>query len=105
MDAETVSHIFEPFYSTKFVGRGMGLAAVRGIVESHDGLIRVASEVGRGTTFSLTFPAVAGESPVEERGETFPLCGTGTILVADDEDDVRSMVRAMLESFGSYNFV
>jgi len=100
MDAETVSHIFEPFYSTKFVGRGMGLAAVRGIVESHDGLIRVASEVGRGTTFSLTFPAVAGESPVEERGETFPLCGTGTILVADDEDDVRSMVRAMLESFG-----
>jgi len=100
MDAETASRIFEPFYSTKFVGRGMGLAAVRGIVESHDGLIRVISEVGKGTTFSLTFPAVVGESPVEERGETFPLCGTGTILIADDEDDVRSMVRAMLESFG-----
>jgi two-component system cell cycle sensor histidine kinase/response regulator CckA len=100
MDAETASRIFEPFYSTKFVGRGMGMAAVRGIVESHDGLIRVTSEVGRGTTFSLTFPAVVGESPVEERGETFPLCGTGTILIADDEDDVRSMVRAMLESFG-----
>lgn len=100
MDAETASRIFEPFYSTKFVGRGMGLAAVRGIVESHDGLIRVTSEVGKGTTFSLTFPAVVGESPVEERGETFPLCGTGTILIADDEDDVRSMVRAMLESFG-----
>jgi len=100
MDAETVSRIFEPFYSTKFVGRGMGLAAVRGIVESHDGWIRVTSEVGKGTTFSLTFPAVVGESPVEERGETFPLCGTGTILIADDEDDVRSMVRAMLESFG-----
>ena len=100
MDAETVSRIFEPFYSTKFVGRGMGLAAVRGIVESHDGLIRVTSEAGKGTTFSLTFPAVVGESPVEERGETFPLCGTGTILIADDEDDVRSMVCAMLESFG-----
>ncbi len=100
MDAETVSHIFEPFYSTKFIGRGMGLAAVLGIVESHDGLIRVTSDVGKGTTFSLTFPAVVGESPVEERGERISLCGTGTILIADDEDDVRAMVRAMLESFG-----
>lgn len=100
MDAETLSHIFEPFYSTKFIGRGMGLAAVRGIVESHDGSIRVTSEVGKGTTFILAFPVAAGKSPVEGRGETFPLCGTGTILIADDEDDVRSMVRAMLESFG-----
>jgi PAS domain S-box-containing protein len=100
MDAETVSHIFEPFYSTKFVGRGMGLAAVRGIVESHDGSIRVTSDVGKGTMFSLSFPAVAGESPVEGGGDTFPLCGSGTILIADDEDDVRAMVRAMLESFG-----
>ena len=100
MDADTVSRIFEPFFSTKFIGRGMGLAAVRGIVESHDGAIRVTSEVGKGTTFSLSFPAAAGKPPVEEGKETYPLCGTGTILIADDEDDVRAMVRAMLESFG-----
>lgn len=100
MDAATISRIFEPFYSTKFVGRGMGLAAVRGIVESHDGSIRVTSEVGKGTTFAISFPVVPGGIPLEERKETFPLCGTGTILIADDENDVRAMVRAMLESFG-----
>jgi PAS domain S-box-containing protein len=100
MDADTVSRIFEPFFSTKFIGRGMGLAAVRGIVESHDGSIRVTSEVGKGTTFSLSFPAAAGKPSVEEGRETYPLCGTGTILIVDDEDDVRAMVRAMLESFG-----
>ncbi|MGZ8429162.1 MAG: hybrid sensor histidine kinase/response regulator [Candidatus Deferrimicrobiaceae bacterium] len=100
MDAETVSRIFEPFFSTKFIGRGLGLAAVRGIVEGHEGSIRVTSEAGKGTTFALSFPAVAGEAPAAERRETFPVCGTGTILVADDEEDVRAMVRAMLESFG-----
>jgi two-component system cell cycle sensor histidine kinase/response regulator CckA len=100
MDAETVSRIFEPFFSTKFIGRGLGLAAVRGIVEGHGGSIRVASEAGKGTTFALSFPAVDGEAPAVERKETFPVCGTGIILVADDEEDVRAMVRAMLESFG-----
>jgi len=100
MDAETVSRIFEPFFSTKFIGRGLGLAAVRGIVEGHGGSIRVTSEAGKGTTFALSFPAVAGEAPAAERKETFPVCGTGIILVADDEEDVRAMVRAMLESFG-----
>jgi len=100
MDAETVSRIFEPFFSTKFPGRGMGLAAVRGIVEGHGGSIRVTSEAGKGTTFVVSFPAAAGEPPAEEGKETFSLCGTGTILIADDEDDVRAMLRAMLESFG-----
>jgi len=100
MDAETVSRIFEPFFSTKFPGRGMGLAAVRGIVEGHGGSIRVTSEAGKGTTFVVSFPAAAGEPTAEEGKEMFSLCGTGTILVADDEGDVRAMLRAMLESFG-----
>jgi len=98
MDADTIERIFEPFFSTKFLGRGMGLAAVRGIVESHGGSIRVTSEVGKGTTFSLSFPAVSGKVPVGEERETSPHRGTQTILVADDEGDVRMMVRAMLES-------
>ncbi len=100
MDAEIVSRIFEPFFSTKSFGRGMGLAAVRGIVEGHDGSIRVNSEVGRGTTFTIVFPEAAGSSPGERGREPSSLSGTGTILVADDEEDVRAMVRAMLESFG-----
>jgi len=100
MDADTVARIFEPFFSTKFIGRGMGLAAVRGIVESHAGSIRVVSEVGRGTTFALSFPVAAGKPAVAGEAETVLQGGTGTILIADDEDDLRAMVRAMLESFG-----
>lgn len=100
MDAGTLSRIYEPFFSTKFIGRGMGLAAVRGIVEAHGGTIRAASEPGRGTTFSIVFPAADAVPAVEERMEAHPPSGTGTILVADDQDDVRAMVRAMLESFG-----
>ncbi len=98
MDAETLARIFEPFFSTKFVGRGMGLAAVRGIVESHGGSIRVTSEVGKGTTFSLSFPAASVKAPAEDERPAAPHRGTGIILVADDEEDVRMMVRAMLES-------
>lgn len=100
MDAATVARIFEPFYSTKFIGRGMGLAAVRGIVETHGGALTVCSEVGSGTTFSVAFPAAEGSPPGEEHPEEVPPPGRGTILVADDEDDVRSVVGAMLESLG-----
>jgi two-component system, cell cycle sensor histidine kinase and response regulator CckA len=100
MDAATVARIFEPFYSTKFIGRGMGLAAVRGIVETHGGAVTVRSEVGSGTTFAVAFPAAEVRPPGEERPEEVPAPGRGTILVADDEEDVRSVVRAMLESLG-----
>ncbi len=100
MDADTLDRIFEPFFSTKFIGRGMGLAAVRGIVESHDGEILVRSEPGKGTTFRITFPAASGVPEAEEsNGGRFPR-GAGMILVADDEDDVREVVCAMLQSFG-----
>ncbi|MBI5418531.1 MAG: PAS domain S-box protein [Deltaproteobacteria bacterium] len=100
MDGKTIGRIFEPFFSTKFIGRGMGLAAVRGIVESHDGEILVCSEPGRGTTISIGFPAAAG-TPAEVETPEAPLpIGAGTILVADDEEDVREVVGAMLGSFG-----
>ncbi len=101
MDDDTLARIFEPFFSTKFIGRGMGLAAVRGIVEGHGGVIRIASAPGRGTTVTVRLPApdVVTE-PAEEASGALSPCGTGTILVADDQDDVRSTVRAMLESFG-----
>lgn len=100
MSEETLKRIFQPFFSTKFIGRGMGLAAVRGIVEDHGGTIRVVTAPGEGTSVFIGFPAAEGKVPEEPVRESLPLCGTGTILLADDEEDVRDVVRAMLESFG-----
>ena len=100
MDEKTLSRIFDPFFSTKFIGRGMGLAAVRGIVEIHDGEISVRSKPGAGTTFTIVFPAAQELSVDSEILEDPQGDNVGTILVADDEDDVREVVSAMLRSFG-----
>ncbi|MCL5965972.1 MAG: PAS domain S-box protein [Deltaproteobacteria bacterium] len=100
MDEKTIARIFEPFYSTKFVGRGMGLAAVRGIVETHDGVIRVFSEARKGTRVSIGFPAAREAAAEELPPEPSAAPRSGAVLVADDEEDVRAMTRAMLESFG-----
>jgi len=100
MDRETLARIFEPFFSTKFIGRGMGLAAVRGIVEIHEGEILVRSEPGKGTSFLIGFTAASGMPAEEEPLEAPQRSGAGRILVADDEDDVREVVGAMLRSFG-----
>lgn len=100
MDEKTLARIFEPFFSTKFIGRGMGLAAVRGIVEIHDGEISVRSRPGEGTTFTIAFPAAPVTRVERENPEDPASDGLGTILVADDEDDVREVVSAMLRSFG-----
>ena len=84
IDPETLTRIFEPFFSTKSAGRGMGLAAIRGIVENHDGEIRVVSRQGAGSTFMVLLPA-----SVERRKSIRPVSvgvrpGTGRILLADD---------------------
>lgn len=100
IDEETLGRIFEPFFSTKSAGRGMGLAAIRGIVENHDGEIRVASRPGEGATFTVLLPpSVERRKSVRQVAHsTHP--GTGQVLLADDEPDVRTVVRAMLESLG-----
>lgn len=101
MDRETINRIFEPFFSTKFTGRGLGMAAVLGIVRGHHGAIKIYSEPGRGTTFKLLLPAVAKTAAlfdIEHSAE--PLQGGGTVLLVDDDETVRSIGREMLEEFG-----
>jgi CheY-like chemotaxis protein len=106
MDKETQSKIFDPFYTTKFTGRGLGLAAVLGIVRGHKAAITVQSEKGRGTTFKLLFPAsdkiqvrTAKEPP---RFENFQ--SEESILVIDDEENIREAVREILEMAGLHIF-
>jgi len=103
MDTETSGKIFDPFFTTKFTGRGLGLAAVLGIVRGHQGAIRVYSEVDRGTSFKVLFPA-AGEratrQPAEPKSNEFAFRGSGRILVVDDEEMVRGVARLSLETVG-----
>jgi two-component system cell cycle sensor histidine kinase/response regulator CckA len=101
MDAETRTRIFDPFFTTKFTGRGLGLAAVLGIVRGHRGAIKVYSELGRGTTFKVLFPA-GHRAEVREPGSLVRGIyeGKGTVLLVDDDESVRAVGRKMLERIG-----
>jgi PAS domain S-box-containing protein len=102
MTTDTLNRIFDPFFSTKFTGRGLGLAAVMGIVRAHKGLIRIRTEPGQGTSFRVFFPPVSGPARKEEEPSTkrSGWRGTGTILVVDDEEGVREVAERMLQEIG-----
>jgi len=102
MDSETIPKIFDPFFSTKFTGRGLGLAALLGIVKTLNGAVAVTSRTGEGTHFRLLFPALAITSSPKTKSVTPDLCwkGTGTVLVVDDEEDVRLASQLILEEMG-----
>jgi PAS domain S-box-containing protein len=103
MDAQTLEHVFEPFFTTKELGKGtgMGLATVYGIVTQSGGNISVSSELGKGTTFRVYLPAetAAAETRVEESAEAV-VGGTETILVVEDESNLREITRIFLEDYG-----
>ena len=104
MGVETLSRIFEPFFTTKTVGKGtgLGLSTVHGIVRQSGGIIEVNSEVGIGTTFRIYFPIADGEGYSDPSNVLMPAIGKGeeVILVAEDDEYVRVLVRELLRMNG-----
>lgn len=101
MPPEVHSRIFDPFFSTKFSGRGLGLTAVRGIVKGHSGFIQVLSVFGQGTVFRLFFPQPDEPlAPVERISQVGDWRGTGTILIVDDEKAILTLLAELLETLG-----
>ena len=102
MDLQTQRRAFDPFFSTKFTGRGLGLAVVVGVVRSRHGAVRLDSGPGRGSTFRILFPAALGKTAVSDQAfgrKSSPSEGQ-TILVVDDDSAVRHLVQRILESEG-----
>jgi CheY-like chemotaxis protein len=104
MSKEVMSHLFEPFFTTKKVGEGtgLGLATVYGIVQQCCGSIRVASELGKGTTFEIYLPRIAVQEAAPEGriASASPPRGTETILLVEDLDQLRRMVARVLRGRG-----
>jgi len=102
IDPEIINRIFDPYFTTKEVGKGsgMGLSVVHGIVKSHSGTITVQSELGKGTTFTILFPVTTEKAETEIEMANEPPIGTETILFIDDENSIVKMTENLLLRLG-----
>ena len=103
MNIETKRRVFEPFYTTKFKGRGLGMSAVLGILTAHKGVLQLTSQPDRGTTFKICLPVETGDSgDVESTQHQRPTRwrGSGTVLLVENEVEVILLMSAMLTKMG-----
>ena len=103
MDSETLANIFEPFFTRKELGKGLGMSTVYGIIEQNNGFINIASEPGIGTCVTVYLPQHISAKPLSlvtaDKTERPPE-GTKTIMLVEDEPENLEMFRTMLESLG-----
>lgn len=104
MEPETQKRIFEPFYTTKFTGRGLGMSAILGIIKAHNGALQLSSQAGAGTTFKVYLPVQETHETVEAQPEEAPCASSAdrgdTVLLVDDEEALRSIGMALLNAVG-----
>jgi signal transduction histidine kinase len=97
---EVLSNIFDPYFTTKPEGSGLGLTTAYAIVIKHEGYITITSEVGVGTTVVIYLPASQKATVPAQPHPPVPLSGSGRILVVDDEEMIRDLLRQLLEGLG-----
>ena len=97
---EYLSKIFDPYFTTKSQGSGLGLATCYSIIKNHGGVIHVTSKVGCGTTFYVYLPAIEAEIEAPQAAEFSPFTGKGRILLMDDEEMIREIAGEMIKVLG-----
>lgn len=103
MDEETRLRIFEPFYTTKFTGRGLGMSAVLGIITAHKGALQFTSQPGQGSTFKVYLPVLSSDTVGDNILPYVPLTpwqGSGTVLLVEDEPQIRMVAKNLIKALG-----